>query len=656
MKIKKYAVGGIQYTPFVTSYLTSGQGSTKSSSSSTKANPRDDAEIEKAIIKLADTEGVPIDVNVFNAQAAQFLKASESLTSYSPFGGTDNSYNLSTLFTLQSQANMLKQNHALWETANKNIDENNSWGDVAVDNTGRIYTVSVKDGKIKMIRPEELTETIKNKKEGESLAYTPITYSQLMGLREKDPNFAYNLDVLRDMAAGSGMNKITTKITSAIEKLGNEDLGGYMAKDGKMRKVIDGAQTLLAEGPDGIYKYNQTSSRGENINALISYIYNQVLDEQDKMQWKATLAYQGDDPTREGIFNGIKRVAALHTDKKLTVDYQKDATQAVEFGGEEGILRRKAKVESDYKKSDMVSDELPMRYSTGHGLPPGQKINIQPWNHKTALQVYAQDAGPVMQNKSEQMGPYITLQHVSQSSYGLRGITDFSHICFGDQVLNPHDYDEIMIDNNTNMHRVYMPVRYENGTPVPDFALNSAIEEFQTELRKKNVTDPGLINTKLQEIFPGQGLKYNAETKAIDFPAEKMMAFMVLEGYASDKITDIDKRSPYIYHLEQDEGKKIKDTFNNLIQTGDLFGKTNAGKDKRVINDVGNAGKNRLYRSNIFIPIAGNGVMGAAIYGPQYAPYTRYMNITGQASLHQNRMNGVSSGQGSPSSNMKLNW
>jgi hypothetical protein len=135
-----------------------------------------------------------------------------------------------------------------------------------------------------MIRPEELTETIKNKKEGESLAYTPITYSQLMGLREKDPNFAYNLDVLRDMAAGSGMNKITTKITSAIEKLGNEDLGGYMAKDGKMRKVIDGAQTLLAEGPDGIYKYNQTSSRGENINALISYIYNQVLDEQDKMQ------------------------------------------------------------------------------------------------------------------------------------------------------------------------------------------------------------------------------------------------------------------------------------------------------------------------------------------------------------------------------------
>jgi hypothetical protein len=48
--------------------------------------------------------------------------------------------------------------------------------------------------------------------------------------------------------------------------------------------------------------------------------------------------------------------------------------------------------------------------------------------------------------------------------------------------------------------------------------------------------------------------------------------------------------------------------------------------------------------------------MGAAIYGPQYAPYTRYMNITGQASLHQDRMNGVSSGQGSPSSNMKLNW
>lgn len=655
MKVKKYAVGGIQYTPFVTSYLANSQGSAKTSSSSTKANPRDDAEIEKAIIKLADTEGVPIDVNVFNAQAAQFLQKSESLTSYSPFGGTDNSYSLSTLFTLQSQANLLKQNHALWETANKNIDENNSWGDVAVDQYGKIYAVDTK-GKMKKVSPEEWSNELKSLKEGEQPDYMPLTYSQLMGLREKDSSFAYNMDMLRDMAAGSGMNKITSKIMEVIEKLGNEDVGGYMAKDGKMRKVIEGAQTLLNEGPDGIYKYSQTSTKGENINTLISYIYNQVLDEQDKQQWRATLACQGGDPSRKGIFEGIMNIAAMHTSDKLTVDYQKDATQAVEFGGEEGILRRKAKVESEYKKSDMVSDELPMRYSTGHGLAPREKIDIQPWNHRTALRVYAQDAGPVMQNKSEQMGPYITLQHVSQSSYGLRGITDFSHICFGDQVLDPQDYDEIMIDNNTNMHRIYMPVRYENGTPVPDFALNTAIEEFQTELRKKNVTDPGLINTKLQEMFPGQGLRYNAETKAIDFPAEKMMAFMVLEGYASDKLTDIDKRSPYIYHLEPDEGKKIKETFNNLIQTGDLFGKTNAGKDKRVINDVGNAGKNRLYRSNIFIPIAGNGVMGAAIYGPQYAPYTRYINITGQASLHQDRMNGVSSGQGSPSPNMKLNW
>lgn len=655
MKVKKYAVGGIQYTPFVTSYLSNiTGGSTKASSSSTKSTPRDDAEIEKAIIKLADTEGIPIDVSIFNAQAAQFLKASESLTSYSPFGGTDNSYNLSTLFTLQSQANLLKQNHALWETANKNIDENNSWGDVAVDNTGRIYTIT-EAGKIQKISPDELAKDLKNREE-KPLDYTPLTYSQLMGLREKDQNFAYNSDVLRDLAAGSGMNKITTKIMNVIEKLGNEDVGGYMAKDGKMRKVIQGAQILLNEGPDGIYKYNKTTSNREDVDTLISYIYNQVLDEQDKQQWRATLAWQGGDPSRKGIYEGIMNVASMHTSNKLTFDYQKDATQAVEFGGEEGILRRKAKVESEYKKSDMVSDELPMRYSTGHGLAPRQKINIQPWNHKTALQVIGQDAGPVMQNKSEQMGPYITLQHVSQSSYGLRGVTDFSHICFGDQVLDPQDYDEIMIDNNTNMHRVMMPVRYENGNPVPDFALNTAIEEFQTELRKKNVTDPGLINTKLQEMFPGQGLRYNAETKAIDFPAEKMMAFMVLEGYASDKLTDIDKRSPYIYHLEPDEGKKIKDTFNNLIQTGDLFGKTNAGKDKRVINDVGNAGRNRLYRSNIFIPIAGNGVMGAAIYGPQYAPYTRYINITGQASLHQDRMNGVSSGQRSPSSNMKLNW
>ena len=154
---------------------------------------------------------------------------------------------------------------------------------MAVDNTGRIYTIN-ESGKIQRISPDKLAEDLKNREDGQQLDYTPLTYSQLMGLREKDQNFAYNMDVLRDMAAGSGMNKITSKIMEVIEKLGNEDVGGYMAKDGKMRKVIEGAQTLLNEGPDGMYKYSQTSTKGENINTLISYIYNQVLDEQDKQQ------------------------------------------------------------------------------------------------------------------------------------------------------------------------------------------------------------------------------------------------------------------------------------------------------------------------------------------------------------------------------------
>ena len=78
------------------------------------------------------------------------------------------------------------------------------------------------------------------------------------------------------------------------------------------------------------------------------------------------------------MYEGIRNVAAMHTANKLDVDYRQHETQAVEFGGEEGIIRRKAKVESEYKKSDMVTDELPERYYTGNGLAPRQKINIQP--------------------------------------------------------------------------------------------------------------------------------------------------------------------------------------------------------------------------------------------------------------------------------------
>lgn len=105
-----------------------------------------------------------------------------------------------------------------------------------------------------------------------------------MGIREKDQSFAYNMDVLRDLASGSGMNKITSKIVEVVNKLGDEDVTGYMAKDGKMRKVIEGAKTLMAEGPDGVYKFSQKTSKADDVDTLISYIYNQVLDEQDKQQ------------------------------------------------------------------------------------------------------------------------------------------------------------------------------------------------------------------------------------------------------------------------------------------------------------------------------------------------------------------------------------
>jgi hypothetical protein len=97
--------------------------------------------------------------------------------------------------------------------------------EVAMSSDGGIY-VRTEEG-LKSISPEEYYNN-KDKYQGRA-----ITNSQLLGLREMDPNLAFNFDILSDVSGSIGMKTISDTLVDIISKFGNNTLQGYVQKTGE---------------------------------------------------------------------------------------------------------------------------------------------------------------------------------------------------------------------------------------------------------------------------------------------------------------------------------------------------------------------------------------------------------------------------------------
>lgn len=99
MKIYKRQTGGVVYNPFM--------GNTASPQAVTQpTNEKNDSEdeIQKAIVKVLEQNGVPNDVNAFLAQAKRLLAKRDFLL----FSSGSDSYDMSDLIRLHSLANQIK--------------------------------------------------------------------------------------------------------------------------------------------------------------------------------------------------------------------------------------------------------------------------------------------------------------------------------------------------------------------------------------------------------------------------------------------------------------------------------------------------------------------------------------------------------------------
>ena len=82
--------------------------------------------------------------------------------------------------------------------------------------------------------------------------YQALTNSQLLSLREHQPELAYRQDILNNLSNSVGMESIVNYLKGVIKDFGTKTIEGYTLKN--KEQIEDGFRSLLMGGPDGYYK------------------------------------------------------------------------------------------------------------------------------------------------------------------------------------------------------------------------------------------------------------------------------------------------------------------------------------------------------------------------------------------------------------------
>ena len=597
LKIKSHQVGGVVYSPFGPSQQA--QQTTSSSSSDTKSE-KISGTMKEEIIKVLKENGIPSDVDAFLNKANQFLDKSMSLSNMSLFGGTDDDYDLSDLITVQKMANDVKFNKGQHEKAIANLDNEDAWGEVALDSRGYMYVYD-KEGNVKTVSTSEYS-----KQSGDE--YQAITNEQLLALRERSPQFAMNSNVLNGISGVIGIKTVQNYLLGLVEKLGTTSEQGYASK--QQSQIINGIESLMAAGPDGYYKISD-EHQAKDINSALTYLYSQ-LSEPMKKTLRATIAANGGDPTKDHV-EFIGMILTQNTDHTQKVDFDSATTKHAE---------EKANGSSSGK---YVEQTLPERYASGNGFGAAEWFPIMSSEQNVPMYVQAQNLGAVLQKDGKSPLGDANLEIVLNEGHGIGAIVDRSSITFGDIPISWDEASKLMYEGDSNMQRVYMPVKKDSSGRIrPDFELQQTLDVINKQIEGMT---PGQIKSAISDI---PGAVYNEQTGMVE--AKNMHVFLTFSAVASDDTLGNNlKKSQYLHQLNNQEDRMKKDRYNTAVAIrSSVDGKRDKTNNPRTTWWFGY----NFYEGNVWIPL-NDSIIAASIYNNQMVPQEMYMNMSARAQARQ---------------------
>ena len=607
MKIKSYAGGGIAYLP-----TTTNRGEAASAASSSSSSSKVPGFADK-IIDMVKSEGIDSDVNAFLNQVERTLNLAND--------PTGQNLSMREILQLARAASSVKTNYTMFKDAQKALDTEDAWGDVATDSKGYIYTWNQESNKIEKVAPS---------------AYNPekqlaLTNQDLLNFRWNNTDTKYNTSIITDVSKSVGMKTISTYLVDLIKKFEQSEVTGYGSKTNSeiasgLKALVNHSDTngntigdLITAGPDGLYKLTQKATiKDAHIDKAINYLV-QSLNNDMKHALVAKAAVEGYTPEAY-----LVELLDIYTGRSITADYDATTSKAAS-GGDEGSSGSK------------IQQTLAESYVTGSNAVPMQMIPIAPNNSKTTLYVPAQNVQSVRLDWSGQPGqpmPISNLRTVIQDSYALGNITNRGTIVFGDQLINDTQLNGLVY-TGTDMYRVILPYKVVDGRHiVPDFELQNKLNDI-VENGKNQGDDISTINRFLNQACPGA--RYNSETQTIELPSNKKHAFLTFGAQAASNYVDFNTDSNYITKVNEPN----TDVYKNAVQ----YGYATHGKNDEKSVEASGMGpswfglgtKNKIYEGMVYLPIS-NDLAGTLGYNQGYVDKEAYTNVSGRYEEHEREM------------------
>ena len=607
MKIKSYAGGGIAYLP-----TTTNRGEAASAASSSSSSSKVPGFADK-IIDMVKSEGIDSDVNAFLNQVERTLNLAND--------PTGQNLSMKEILQLARAASSVKTNYTMFKDAQKALDAEDAWGDVATDSRGYIYTWNQDSNKIEKVAPS---------------AYNPekqlaLTNQDLLNFRWNNTDTKYNTSIITDVSKSVGMKTISTYLIDIIKNFEQSEVTGYGNKinidiASGLKALVNHSDTngntigdLITAGPDGLYKLTQKATiKDAHIDKAINYLV-QSLNNDMKHALVAKAAVEGYTPEAY-----LVELLDIYTGRSITADYDATTSKAAS-GGDGG------------SSSSKIQQTLAESYVTGSNAVPMQMIPIAPNNSKTTLYVPAQNVQSVRLDRSGQPGqpmPIANLRTVIQDSYALGNITNRGTVVFGDQLINDTQLNGLVY-TGTDMYRVILPYKVVDGRHiVPDFELQNKLNDI-VENGKNQGADVTTINRYLNQECPGA--RYNPETETIELPNNRKHAFLTFGAQAASNYVDFNTDSDYITKVNEPN----VDVYKNAVQ----YGYATHGKNDEKSVEASGMGpswfglgtKNKIYEGMVYLPIS-NDLAGTLGYNQGYVDKEAYTNISGRYEDHEREM------------------
>ena len=542
---RKYQQGGVApfgvYKPIALGGETT--TSTQTSTSSTRESKDNSQDLLKDLFKLLQAEGIPSDVNMIFAQVQSLIDKRKA------FGQELDSDDIASLY-LQSiqQINAVKFNKAQFDKAYSVVENKEAIAEFAVDQYGRVAVQ--KDGKVMYKKPADIDLKTEN----------PLTNGDLLSIREVSNAFDNNM--IQVAANATSMKEIAEFLKAQLPKIESNEIEGYTKKDANL--IRQGIQ-VLKDAPEGDYKFSEKSNK-EQAELALNYLYRILPN-----NMRALLEINSGGKAK----NLIAELIGTQRSDTFKLD----------------AITGKAAKDNDSDSVDKIKSNplLAMQREIG-GTPVNYSIVTRDSNTKLSVDGTGYPALNKVKNDMsiEQMLSTSELDQIISSKSG---------ITFGDQQINPENLKDIMYSNTGRNAIVTLPCKVVNGTKQVNLAVIQEYEKAEQEALK--VAERG--TEEFQRVL-GQKLKdahLDSLLTSDGKPNKNMFSqFLIVEGYATDKILFDNKKSQYIEKVSHPDSS-LESRINAALSTDTKIDV----KDKFALFELT---YNDVYRGTVFIPINNN--------------------------------------------------